>query len=42
MTTDVTCEHGTVLAAWCGECASQWELPTEAAPTESDRGQSAA
>lgn len=38
---DVTCEHGTVLAAWCGQCALEWvpEIPQQPQP---DRDQSAA
>ena len=42
VTTDILCEHGTVLAAWCGQCASEWVLPAETEPAETDAGQSAA
>jgi hypothetical protein len=21
---DLTCEHGTLLAAWCAQCSAQW------------------
>jgi hypothetical protein len=38
---EVTCEHGTLLAAWCGQCASEWVPDTEA-PANADRTQSAA
>lgn len=39
--TDVTCEHGTLLAAWCGQCASEW-VPDGEIPSQPDRSQSAA
>lgn len=38
---DVTCEHGTLLAAWCGQCALEW-VPDGEAPAKADRDQSAA
>jgi hypothetical protein len=40
---DVTCEHGTLLAAWCGQCALEW-VPDreEPATADSGRAQSAA
>ncbi|MDX6257552.1 MAG: hypothetical protein QOJ11_3886 [Frankiales bacterium] len=41
MSIDLNCEHGTLLAAWCAECAVEWVPETVDAPT-ADRGQSAA
>jgi hypothetical protein len=40
MSSDVTCDHGTLLAAWCAECAVEW-VPETLEPA-ADRGQSAA
>ena len=40
-TTDVTCEHGTLLAAWCAQCSLEW-TPEPAEQADSERGQSAA
>ena len=38
---DLTCEHGTLLAAWCGQCALEW-VPDREVPADADRDQSAA
>ena len=41
MSGDLTCDHGTLLAAWCGECSLEWtEQSVE--PTTTQRGQNAA
>jgi hypothetical protein len=40
MSSDVTCDHGTLLAAWCAECAVEW-VPETLEPA-TDRSQSAA
>lgn len=41
MGSEVTCQHGTLLAAWCADCANEW-LPETVAPAVAELGQSAA
>jgi hypothetical protein len=33
VSSDLTCDHGTLLAAWCGQCSLEWEQVDIAAPT---------
>lgn len=44
MPSDLTCDHGTLLAAWCGQCSLEWvPEPAEAGITATaERGQNAA
>jgi hypothetical protein len=39
--TDLTCDHGTLLAAWCGQCSLEW-TPETIEPAIAERGQNAA
>ncbi len=41
MSGDLSCDHGTLLAAWCSQCASEW-VPETLEPATSDRSQNAA
>jgi hypothetical protein len=41
MSSDLNCEHGTLLAAWCAQCATEWVEETPE-PATADRSQSAA
>ncbi|MDX6245376.1 MAG: hypothetical protein QOE76_3099 [Frankiales bacterium] len=41
MSSEVTCDHDTLLAAWCAECAVEW-LPEPVEQGAADRGQTAA
>jgi hypothetical protein len=43
VSSDLTCDHGTLLAAWCGQCSLEWAPePVEAAPATAERSQNAA
>lgn len=44
MSSDLTCDHGTLLAAWCGQCSIEWvPEPLEGASrATAERGQNAA
>jgi hypothetical protein len=41
MSSDVTCDHGTLLAAWCAQCAVEW-VPETVDDDTADRDQNAA
>jgi hypothetical protein len=42
MISDLNCEHGTLLAAWCAQCAVEWVPETLDRAATADRSQSAA
>jgi hypothetical protein len=41
MSSDLSCAHGTLLAAWCEQCAVEW-VPETLEPATADRSQNAA